>query len=106
MSQEGIADAAEGITPEGVQRACRPFKYPCKFDDTNHEISFMVIMRMLEFGSGYNHLIAEKGQKSAKDVIQVRGLCVLRSSTACSCPLRTPDPAAVRSIGILSLIHI
>lgn len=32
----------------------------------------MAVMRMLEFGSGFDHLLASSDQKGARDVTQVR----------------------------------
>jgi hypothetical protein len=72
LNQEGILAAAGIIKAEAVRGACKPFKYPCKFDNLEHEISFIATMRMLEFGSGYDHILSQTIQKSAKDVVQAR----------------------------------
>jgi hypothetical protein len=64
--------AASTIDIAAVKAACRPFRYPCKFDSVQHEISFIATVRLLEFGSGYDHLLAEQDAKCAKDAVQVR----------------------------------
>lgn len=95
VSEDGVRAAAAAMDVEAVLHACRAFKHPCKFDSLAHEISFMATMRMLEFGSGFDSLLANTDQKAAREVTQVRlatgavtPATALRLGVRCSCACR------------------
>eukprot|EP01025_Chloroclados_australasicus_P043208 TRINITY_DN46048_c0_g1_i1.p1 TRINITY_DN46048_c0_g1~~TRINITY_DN46048_c0_g1_i1.p1 ORF type:complete len:347 (+),score=36.15 TRINITY_DN46048_c0_g1_i1:135-1175(+) len=70
------ADAAQSyarsLNASAVAAACRPFKYPCIFDTLERECSFLALMRLLAFGTGFEHLLQEQPKhRTAKDVTQM-----------------------------------
>lgn len=73
VSIDCVKNAASTIDSASVLAACSPFKYPCKFDNLEHEISFMATMRMLEFGSGFDHLLNGSDQQTSRGATQVCG---------------------------------
>jgi hypothetical protein len=67
---EAVKDIAESIDSSTINKAISRSGYPLKFTSMEQEISFLALMRLLDFGSGYDTLLPDK-QKSAKDVVQV-----------------------------------
>ena len=63
---------ATGIHVKVMARYASASSLRCRFDSQTHELSFLAAMRLLDFGSGYNHLLAAHDAKSARDAVQVR----------------------------------
>lgn len=72
VNPEATKELAASIDASIVNKASTRFRYPLKFPSMEHEISFLALMRLLEFGSGYDNLLQDKKEKTAKDLVQVR----------------------------------
>lgn len=72
MNPEAAKALAGSIDAAIVNKASTRFRYPLKFASMEEEISFLALIRLLEFGSGYDNLLQHKKEKTAKDVVQVR----------------------------------
>lgn len=71
VNEEAIKQLASSIDAKSVDNGSRKFRYPLKFSSMDQEISFLALIRLLEFGSGYDSLLRDKKEKTAKDVTQV-----------------------------------
>lgn len=72
VNPEATKELAASIDAGIVNKASSRFRYPLKFASMEQEISFLALIRLLEFGSGYDNLLQGKKEKTAKDVVQVR----------------------------------
>ena len=72
VNPEAAKELAASIDSSIVSKASTRFRYPLKFPSMEQEISFLALMRLLEFGSGYDNLLQDKKEKTARDVVQVR----------------------------------
>jgi hypothetical protein len=85
---EATEQLAYALKAENVDSACAKFRYPLKFASIEEEVSFLALIRLLEFGSGFDAEIrSKKKDKSAKDVIQVRSHSSSLSNTHKECCL-------------------
>jgi hypothetical protein len=86
LDGDAIAAWASNIQRDDVQSACKSFGNPLKLSSLEDEISFFVLMRLLDFGSGYDSLLLGKGKGCARDVVQV---CIQTGTprTACLGPV-------------------
>jgi hypothetical protein len=71
VNPEATKDLAVTIDSSTINKASSRFRYPLKFTSMEQEISFLALIRLLEFGSGYDKLLQHQKEKSAKDVVQV-----------------------------------
>ena len=72
IDNEALLKCVQDVSRDSVQSCCRAFRYPCKFDNQEDEITFMAVRWLLDFGSGYNKLLEGTVGKDAKDIVQVR----------------------------------
>ena len=70
VNEEATKQLASSIDAKSVDNCSHKFRYPLKFSSMEQEISFLALIRLLEFGSGYDSLLRDKKEKTAKDVTQ------------------------------------
>ncbi|MEW5313827.1 MAG: hypothetical protein WDW38_005363 [Sanguina aurantia] len=70
VSETAVADLVTSLPWEDVAASVHGTVFPMRFDDVQSEVTFLALYHLLDFGSGYNHVLQQRNLRDAHETIQ------------------------------------
>jgi hypothetical protein len=58
------------LDPAVIKAASQSQVFPVKFDSMTNEITFITLLHLLDFGSGFDSLLMEKNKRQSQEIVQ------------------------------------